>query len=187
MKRVVAILFACCCLGSSSALAIECQSAAGNPKTGWYAWREIEGRKCWFKKTGAMPAKSELHWPAKVQEQARSREPNSPPQERSVAVAVSPKEPASSLAERTVAVAVPPPQADPTEEPESNAAPPPQFFKTIRVRPAMEAPVRLGNGQVDLMNSASVSAVPAIGPARQNPPSRVAADPFEARFNGHFK
>jgi hypothetical protein len=176
MKSIVVILLFCCCLvscclvcclGSSSAWAIDCLSAAGNPKTGWYAWREIDGRKCWFRKTGAMPEKSELHWPAKVQEETRSGPPSSPSPERTVAVAVPP-----------------PPEADSTDKPESKAAAPPQFFKTIRVRPATEAPIRLGNGQVDLMNGASVSAVPIIGSARQKPADPAPGDPFAARFAG---
>ena len=58
------------------------------------------------------------------------------------------------------------------------------FFKTIRVRPATQAPIRLGNGQVDLMNGASVSAVQVIGAARQKPSSSAPADAFEARFKG---
>lgn len=192
-------LFVCWLAGSSSAWAIECMSAAGNPKSGYYAWREIDGRKCWFKKTGAMPPKSELHWPAKTQEQARSTMPAEASEETTVAVVAPAKEPAARSAGRSAAVAAPPPEDDATDEAEPKmASPAPQFaFKTIRVRPAVAAPVRLGDGQVDLMNSASVSAVPVIPPSHQPviapprpkpaaPASAVSAsaDPFEARFTG---
>jgi len=70
MKGTVIIPFVCCWLVSSSAWAIDCLSGPGDPKTGWYAWREIEGRKCWFKKSGAMPPKSQLRWAKAEQEPA---------------------------------------------------------------------------------------------------------------------
>jgi hypothetical protein len=189
MKKLVLIIFSLCCwLGSSSAWAIECMSAAGDPKSGYYAWREIDGRKCWFKKTGAMPPKSELHWPAKSQEQARSRVRSETSEEPTVAAAVPPRPSTTESAERPAPVAVPPMDAESTDQPQSKtASPPPQFFKTIRVRPAREALVRLGNGQVDLMDSASVSAVQVLAPARHKPATAAAAapaDPFTARFSG---
>lgn len=67
MNRLALVPIVLCCLAGSSAWATECMNSAGDPKTGWYAWREIDGRKCWFKKTGAMPPKSQLHWPAKAE------------------------------------------------------------------------------------------------------------------------
>jgi hypothetical protein len=192
-------LFVCWLAGSSSAWAIECMSAAGNPKSGYYAWREIDGRKCWFKKTGAMPPKSELHWPAKTQEQLHATIPAEASEETTMALAAPPREPAARSAGRSAAVAAPPPEDDATDEAEPRReSPAPQFaFKTIRVRPAAAAAVRLGDGQVDLMNGASVSAVPVIPPSRlpviasprpkpAAPASAAAAsaDPFEARFSG---
>ena len=186
-------LFVCWLAGSSSAWAIECMSAAGNPKSGYYAWREIDGRKCWFKKTGAMPPKSELHWPAKTQEQ-HATIPAEASEETTIALAAPPREPVARSAARRTAVATPPPEDDATDEAEPRrASPAPQFaFKTIRVRPAVAAPVRLGDGQVDLMNGASVSAVPVIPPSRlpviapprPKPAASASADPFEARFTG---
>jgi hypothetical protein len=166
MKSVVIILFVCCCLGSSSAWAIDCLSAPGDPKSGWYSWREIEGRRCWFQKTGAMPPKSQLHWPAKVRQEARSIEPAPPSKER------------------TEPVAVAPPQADTTNRPEPKAQTLPQF-KTARVKPATGASLRLGNGQVDLLNGASLSTMQALGGARQKPANLAPSDPFSARFTGN--
>jgi hypothetical protein len=166
MKSIVIIPFVCCCLGSSSAWAIDCLSAPGDAKSGWYSWREIEGRRCWFKKTGAIPPKSQLHWTAKVEQEPRSMEPVSPSKER------------------TVPVAVPPPQADTTNRPESKPPTEPQF-KTVRVKPATAASLRLGNDQIDLMNGASLSAVRALGGARQRPSRLAPADPFTARFTGN--
>jgi hypothetical protein len=166
MKSIVIIPFVCCCFGSSSAWAIDCLSAPGDPKSGWYSWREIEGRRCWFQKTGAMPPKSQLHWPAKVGQEARSIEPASPSKER-----IEP-------------VVVPPPQADTTNRPEPKPQTLPQF-KTARVKPATGASLRLGNGQVDLLNGASLSTMQALGGARQKPANLAPADPFSARFTGN--
>ncbi len=166
MKSIVIIPFVCCCLGSSSAWAIDCLSAPGDAKTGWYSWREIEGRRCWFKKTGAIPPKSQLRWTAEVEQEPLSIEPVSPSKERTVPVAVSP------------------PQADTTNRPESKSPTAPQF-KTVRVKAATAASLRLGNDQVDLMNGASLSAMRALGGARQRPARLAPADPFHARFTGN--
>jgi hypothetical protein len=164
MKNTVVIALVCCCLGSSSAWAIDCLSAPGDPKTGWYAWREIDGRKCWFRKTGAMPPKSQLHWTSNV------GEPRS-------------TEPVSRSKERTVPVAGPPAQADTTNGPESRPPTAP-VFKTVPVKPATAASLRLGNDQVDLMNGASLSAVQALA-GRRRPVRLAPADPFDARFTGN--
>ena len=80
--NAVIVVLACCCAGSTSAWAIDCLSNPGDPKTGYYSWRDIDGRKCWFKKTGAIPAKSQLQWPAKSKQEARSVEPASPSNEQ---------------------------------------------------------------------------------------------------------
>jgi hypothetical protein len=164
MKTVVVLMFVCSyCLGSSSAWAIDCLSAPGDPKTGWYSWREIDGRKCWFQKTGAMPPKSQFRWPAKARQEARSVEPASPSKERA----------------EPVVVALPP--ADTTNRPEPKPPTLPQF-KTVRVRPATGASLRLENG-LDLMNGASLSAMQPLGAARR-PASLAPAEPFDARFTG---
>lgn len=151
-------ILVCCCLDSSSAWAIDCLSAPGDPKSGWYSWREIEGRRCWFKKTGAMPTKSQLEWPAKLKQEVGSIEP---------------------------ALAVPPPRADTTNRPEPEPQTLPQFQR-VRVRPATGASLRLGNGQVNLLNGASLSTMHALGSARQKPANLAPADPFSARFYGQW-
>ncbi len=159
---IVIIALVCCWLSISSAWAIDCLSAPGDPKTGWYSWREIEGRRCWFKKTGAMPPKWELHWATAVEQEPRSMQPVSSPD-------VMTGEAAEPAAETTRAEAKPPtvPQ-----------------FKTIRVKPALPNALRLGNEHVDLMNGVSLSAMGALAGARQRPSGMVRADPFNARFTG---
>jgi hypothetical protein len=164
MKSVIITFIVCCCLGSSSAWAIDCLSAAGDPKTGWYSWREIEGRRCWFKKTGAMPPKSQLHWPARVRQEVGSIEP------------------ASASNKRIEPAVMTPSQADTTNRPEPQSPTLPRFM-TVRVKPATGT-LRLGNSQVDLMNGASLSTMQPLGKARQKPTNLAPADQFNARFNG---
>ena len=163
MKIVVILLGCSYCLGSSSAWAIDCLGAPGDPKTGWYSWREIDGRKCWFQKTGAMPPKSQFRWPAKVGQEAQ------------------PSEIGSLSKERTDPEVVALPPADKTNRPEPKPPMLPQF-KTVRVKPATGASLRLGNG-LDLMNGASLSAMQPLGAARRAA-SPEPADPFDARFTG---
>ena len=62
MKALVTTLLVCCCVATSSAQAIECLSSPKS-ESGWWSWREIDGRKCWYKKVGAVPPKSEFVWP----------------------------------------------------------------------------------------------------------------------------
>ena len=175
MKKVLAVAFVCCCvcccLGSSAAWAIDCMSSPGDPKTGYYSWRQIDGRKCWFRKTGAMPAKSQLHWPAKVeQEEVRPEEP----------VSASSSEPPAPVQEQTGSIA-PPPRADVTMRPQPRQSEPPRF-KMVRVRPTTGATVRLGHG-FDLLSGASLTGMQPLG-ARREPAIRAPADPFTARFTG---
>ena len=63
MKELVIILLICCGVATSSAQAIECLSVPNQSESGRWSWREIEGRKCWYKKVGAAPPKSEFIWP----------------------------------------------------------------------------------------------------------------------------
>jgi hypothetical protein len=58
---------ACCCF-TSSVQAINCLSALDQSDSGWWSWREIDGRKCWYKKVGAVPPKSTFMWPAHAKE-----------------------------------------------------------------------------------------------------------------------
>src|SRR5713226_1203473 len=68
MKEFLIVLLACCCAAISSVQAIECLSAPDHSESGWWSWREIDGRKCWYKKIGAVPPKSELMWPDRAEE-----------------------------------------------------------------------------------------------------------------------
>jgi hypothetical protein len=57
------LILACILLASiTSAQAAECQAGAQDGEGHW-AWRLIEGRKCWYKGASGMD-KSLLHWPA---------------------------------------------------------------------------------------------------------------------------
>jgi hypothetical protein len=67
MKALVTTLLVCCCVATSSAQAIECLSTPKS-ESGWWSWREIDGRKCWYKKVGAVPPKSEFVWPEHAKE-----------------------------------------------------------------------------------------------------------------------
>jgi hypothetical protein len=156
---IVGIALACCCFANSAAWAIDCMSAAGDPKTGWYSWREIDGRKCWFKKTGAMPAKSELQWPAKAPQEARLTEP------------------ARSQSKRAEPAPARPPEVETEVTPESSV-PEPLRFKTARVKPATGSPARPEVGP-DLMDGTSLS--------DKAPANLAPADPFHARFIGNAK
>ena len=157
MKNIIIIPFVYCCLSASSAWAIDCLSAPGDPKTGWYAWREIEGRRCWFIKTGAMPPKSQLHWVTTVEQEPRPLKPVFPSDEI------------------TEPVAVPLPQSDRKNRPEAESSPISQF-KTVRVKPSAAAPPYLGNDQVDLMSGASLSAMRPLASARRRPSRLAPAD-----------
>jgi len=56
-------ILACILLASvGSAQALECQASSPDGEGHW-AWRLIEGRKCWYKGASGMD-KSLLHWPA---------------------------------------------------------------------------------------------------------------------------
>jgi hypothetical protein len=48
---------------------LEC---AQSLRSGWWSWREIDGRKCWYKKVGAVPPKSEFMWPQDAQQELSS-------------------------------------------------------------------------------------------------------------------
>jgi len=63
------------CVAISSARAIECLSAPNQSESGWWSWREIDGRKCWYKKVGAVPPKSEFIWPEHAKEAPPAGEP----------------------------------------------------------------------------------------------------------------
>jgi hypothetical protein len=66
--KELAIILLCCGVATSSAQAIECLSVPNQSESGWWSWREIDGRKCWYKKVGAVPPKSEFIWPERAKE-----------------------------------------------------------------------------------------------------------------------
>jgi hypothetical protein len=176
--NAVILVSICCSLGSSSAWAmIDCMAAPGEPKVGArYFWREIDGRKCWFLKNGDIPPKSQLRWPAKDRNDARSTSAVSPAAERRGPVAVAPPS------------VEPPPAEPPSVEPSAVEAPPAETahaaqprgasqlrFRVARVKPVAAPALNLGHG-LDLMSGSSLTA--------KTPPSLAPADPFHARFTG---
>src|SRR4029077_14398835 len=81
MRELATTLLVCCCIACSSAQAIECLSAPEQSGSDWWSWREIDGRKCWYKKVGAVPPKSEFVWPEHAKEAppaAEAAKPSSP-------------------------------------------------------------------------------------------------------------
>jgi hypothetical protein len=66
---------ALCCLLPASVQAIECLSAPDQSDSGWWSWREIDGRKCWYRKDGAVPPKSEFRWGQRAEETPTTQAP----------------------------------------------------------------------------------------------------------------
>ena len=68
--QILAVLLVACMaalapVGAANAKAMECSVARPSNATGYWSWRQIDGRKCWYLgKT--MVSKSLLHWPAKA-------------------------------------------------------------------------------------------------------------------------
>jgi hypothetical protein len=81
MKRIAAAILL---LWTSAASAeILCRDKAGSEPGVHWSWRDIEGRRCWFKRHGAIPQKSELRW-AKVEAGGNVKEEptSAPPEQR---------------------------------------------------------------------------------------------------------
>jgi hypothetical protein len=210
MRSAVATILICCSLGSASAWAIDCQSAPGDPKTGWYSWREIDGRKCWFLKTGPMPPKSALRWPHKPVQETRPQPPSPAARERTEPTTRQSGRPSSSKpvtepaasksgggddppkrsaepapSDETAEAAPPPPAriAAPPAEPAARreaAAAAPLQFRVVRVRPAAVPSLRLNNG-FDLIDNGRLSTMQVFGKPRPKP-GDTPADPFAVRF-----
>ncbi|WP_426529701.1 hypothetical protein [Bradyrhizobium sp. McL0615] len=77
MKTQILLVFFAACIaalmptGGANAKAVECSVARGSHAQGYWSWRLIDGRKCWYLgKT--MISKSLLQWPAKVSVQAKA-------------------------------------------------------------------------------------------------------------------
>jgi hypothetical protein len=77
MKTQILLIFFAACIaalmptGVANAKAMECSVARPSSAQGYWSWRLIDGRKCWYAgKT--MVAKSLLQWPAKASVQAKA-------------------------------------------------------------------------------------------------------------------
>jgi len=74
--QVLAVLLVGCMaalapVGAANAKAMECSVARPSNATGYWSWRLIDGRKCWYAgKT--MISKSLLQWPTKASVQAKA-------------------------------------------------------------------------------------------------------------------
>jgi hypothetical protein len=75
MKRIAAAILL---LWTTAApAAIPCQDAPGSESGIHWWWRDIDGRRCWFKREGPIPPKSEFRW---EKEEARQEIKDEPPQ-----------------------------------------------------------------------------------------------------------
>ena len=77
MKTQILLVFFAACIaalmptGGANAKAVECSAARPSHPQGYWSWRLIDGRKCWYPgKT--MISKSLLQWPAKASVQAKA-------------------------------------------------------------------------------------------------------------------
>jgi len=77
MKTQILLVFFAACIavlmptGEANAKALECGVARPSSAQGYWSWRLIDGRKCWYAgKT--MISKSLLQWPAKASVQAKA-------------------------------------------------------------------------------------------------------------------
>ena len=77
MKMQIRLIFFAACIaalmpaGVANAKAMECSVARPSSAQGYWSWRLIDGRKCWYAgKT--MISKSLLQWPAKASVQAKA-------------------------------------------------------------------------------------------------------------------
>jgi hypothetical protein len=77
MKTQILLVFFAACIaalvptGGANAKAVECSVARPSHPQGYWSWRLIDGRKCWYPGT-TMISKSLLQWPAKVSVQAKA-------------------------------------------------------------------------------------------------------------------
>ena len=77
MKTQILLIFFAACIavlmptGGANAKGVECSVARPSNAHGYWSWRLIDGRKCWYAgKT--MISKSLLQWPAKTSVQAKA-------------------------------------------------------------------------------------------------------------------
>src|SRR5438874_5895363 len=148
-----AFLSAACCCFTSSLKALDCLSAPDHSDSGWWSWREIDGRKCWYKKVGAVPPKSEFRWP--------EREKEAPLTE-----ATKQREPASMEGSEANAATLP--QIEVVR------------VKPVETR---DRSYRLGDGRVRLLEGFDLSGPRGIGSLWGAPASiKLRTDTFDARY-----
>jgi hypothetical protein len=77
MKTQILLVFFAACIaalvptGGANAKAVECSVARPSHTQGYWSWRLIDGRKCWYLGKTTI-SKSLLQWPAKVSVQAKA-------------------------------------------------------------------------------------------------------------------
>jgi hypothetical protein len=153
MKELVIILLICCGVATSSAQAIECLSVPNQSESGWWSWREIEGRKCWYKKVGEVPPKSEFIWP----EHTKEATPEADPTQQELSSMRAPEATTTTLPQIEIARVKPVDLSAPN--------------------------FRLSDGLIDLMKGFSLAGFQGIGGAWDTPPYiALPADTFDARY-----
>src|SRR4029077_13049772 len=80
MKKQIASIALACCIATLSSIWIptaqakqQCRAAMPSPSHGYWSWRLIDGRKCWYEGK-PMLAKSSLEWSARTTAQSDSDE-----------------------------------------------------------------------------------------------------------------
>jgi hypothetical protein len=147
-------LLVCCSVSTQSARAIECLTSPNQTERGWWSWREIDGRRCWYKKVGAVPPKSEFVWPDQ-----QAKEEAQPGEERAG------QEPIFMRA----------------TEPMPSALPEVEMARVKPVDPTVD--FRLSEGLIDLTKGVSLAGFHGIGGALETPPyTPVSRDSFDDRF-----
>jgi hypothetical protein len=153
MKELVITLLICWSVGTSSAQAIECLSVPNRSESGWWSWREIDGRKCWYKKVGAVPPKSEFIWP----ERAKEATPETGPAQPELSSMRTPEATTMTLPQIEIVRVKPVDLSAPN--------------------------FRLSDGLIDLMKGFSLAGFQGIGGAWHGPPYlALPADTFDARY-----
>jgi hypothetical protein len=77
MKTQILLVFFAACIaalmptGVANAKAMECSVARPSSPQGYWSWRLIDGRKCWYAGKTVI-SKSLLQWPAKASVQAKA-------------------------------------------------------------------------------------------------------------------
>ena len=84
MKRIAAAIL----LMSTTAApaSIICQDSPGNePGVNWW-WRDIDNRRCWFKREGPIPPKSEFRWKENQRREAVAEKETAPVEQQNPSI-----------------------------------------------------------------------------------------------------